>query len=305
MTAELPQPIDQFDIALDDGAAAVVRRHGNPDAPVRLFMSHGNGFAIDGYAAFWAPLGERFDLIAFDFRNHGRNAPSDPANHHYGQFARDLATIHGAVTGLLGAKRNVGVFHSMSGRTAMKDAVETGWRWDALVLFDPPNFPPPGHPLYDKAKGFEMLLANWAAARRDRFADPAELAAEYARTRAHRSWVEGAHLAMARAVLRRDAAAGDWALVCPRELESDVYRQNIPLNLWPPASAYGGPVALIASDPGLEGAMVPALANHELGTRHGYDYTSIPGTGHLLQIQKPAECRAAMTAFLERCGLPV
>jgi pimeloyl-ACP methyl ester carboxylesterase len=304
MTFEVPQPAAEFELAMDDGATTVVRRHGDPGRPVRLFLSHGNGFAIDGYAPFWAPLGERFDLIVFDFRNHGRNPRSDPANHHYRQMARDLATIHAAVTHRLNAKPSVGVFHSMSARAAMKDAVENGWRWDALALFDPPNFPPPGHPLYEKAEAFELLLANWAAGRRDRFADPSELAAEYARSRAHRSWVEGAHLAMARAVLRRDESKGDWTLACPRELESDVYRQNIPLNLWPAASAFGGPVALIASDPAAEGALVPAHANHELGTQYGYDYAVVPGTGHMLQIQKPAECRAALTAFLRRCGLP-
>ena len=43
----------------------------------------------------------------------------------------------------------------MSGRTAMKHAVEIGWRWDALVLFDPPNVPPTGHPLYKAMEVFE------------------------------------------------------------------------------------------------------------------------------------------------------
>jgi pimeloyl-ACP methyl ester carboxylesterase len=32
-------------------------------------------------------------------------------------------------------------------------------------------------------------------------------------------------------------------------------------------------------------------------------YEAIPGTGHMLQIQKPEECRRAMLSFLEEHGL--
>jgi hypothetical protein len=55
---------------MGDGAVIRVRRHGRP-AGIRLFLSNTNGFAIDGYYPFWGPLAERFDLIAFDFRNRG------------------------------------------------------------------------------------------------------------------------------------------------------------------------------------------------------------------------------------------
>jgi hypothetical protein len=39
----------------------------------------------------------------------------------------------------LGERPTAGLFHSMSAWTAMKHALEIGWRWDALVLFDPPQ----------------------------------------------------------------------------------------------------------------------------------------------------------------------
>ena len=38
----------------------------------------------------WGPLAEDFDVVVFDFRNHGRNPRSDPANHHYAQMAREM-----------------------------------------------------------------------------------------------------------------------------------------------------------------------------------------------------------------------
>ncbi len=303
MKLEVPEPRDVFDLAMDDGAVFQMRSYGVADADVRLFISHGNGFAADGYVPFWEPLTDRFELIVFDFRNHGRNARSDPANHHYGQMARDVGTVYREVTGKLGPKTSVGVFHSMSSRAAMKHAVEIEWRWDALILFDPPNVPPPGHRVFDLMDTFEHRLADWALARPDRFADPADLATDYRATRAHASWVEGAHELMARAVLFEDEASGDWRLKCPRELESSIYLAAMTMNLWPPSDTYGGPVKLIAADPEAKGAPGPAFANRALAEDFGYAYEAIPGTGHLLQIQEPEACRRSMLEFLADNGV--
>jgi pimeloyl-ACP methyl ester carboxylesterase len=108
---------------------------------------------------------------------------------------------------------------------------------------------------------------------------------------------------MARSVLRRPEAGDGWELCCPRELEASIYLQAMTMNLWPPADAYGGPVKVIAADPDAPGAPAPAFANRALAEDFGYEYEAIPGTGHLLQIQKPAECRRAMLAFLEKLGV--
>ncbi len=304
MKLEVPEPRDVFDLVMDDGAVFHIRRYGDAAAKLRMFLSHGNGFAADGYAPFWQPLADDFELIVFDFRNHGRNARSDPANHHYDQMARDVGTVFREATGKLDRKKSVGVFHSMSSRAAMKHAVEIEWLWDALILFDPPNVPPPGHRMYDLMDTFEHRLADWALSRADRFADPAGLAADYQATRAHASWVEGAHDLMARAVLFHDEAGGEWRLKCPRELESSIYLAAMTMNLWPPCDAYGGPVKLIAADPEAKGAPGPAFANRALAEDFGYVDEAIPGTGHLLQIQKPEACRQSMLTFLAENGIP-
>ncbi len=303
MTLAVPEPRDVFDLAMDDGAVFQIRRYGDADAKIRMFLSHGNGFAVDGYAPFWERLADDFELIAFDFRNHGRNARSDPANHRYDQMARDVGRVFHQVTEKLGRKTSVGVFHSMSARAAMKHAVEIEGVWDALILFDPPNVPPPGHRVHALMDTFEHRLAAWALARPDRFADPAGLAADYQATRAHASWVEGAHELMARAVLFHDEARGEWRLKCPRELESSIYLAAMTMNLWPPCDAHGAPVKLIAADPEAKGAPAPAFANRALAEDFGYAYQAIAGTGHLLQIQEPEECRRSMLAFLAETGV--
>jgi pimeloyl-ACP methyl ester carboxylesterase len=291
-----------FDLTMGDGAVVRARRY-RRDGAARLFLSHGNGFAIDGYYPFWGELGERFELIVFDARNHGQNPPaaSGRDGHTYAQMALDLQLILRAITETFGPRPSVGVFHSMTARAAMKQAIEVGFPWAALILFDPPNVPPPGHPTHRAMDVFERRLADWALGRPERFADPSELANQYAETRAHANWVPGAHELMARAVLRPD---GDqWVLSCPRELEASIYLQAMTLNLWPAASACGGPVKLIAADPEAPRAPAPAFANRALAEEGGYAYEAIPGTGHLLQIQRPDACRRAMLTFLDGLGV--
>lgn len=303
MKIEVPEPRDVFELAMDDGAVTQMRHYGRRDADVRMFVSHGNGFAVDGYVPFWEPLADRYELVVFDFRNHGRNERSDPANHHYHQMARDVETVYRGVTAKLGEKTSVGVFHSMSARASMKHAVEIGWVWDALILFDPPNVPPPGHRTYELMDKFEHRLADWANSRPDRFDSPADLAADYQATRGHATWVEGAHELMARAVLFEDGETGDWRLKCPRELEASIYLAAMTMNLWPSHEDFGGPVKLIAADPEAKGAPGPAYANRALAEDFGYPYEAVAGTGHLLQIQKPEECRRSMLSFLAENGV--
>jgi pimeloyl-ACP methyl ester carboxylesterase len=301
MAGSLTPPQDVFALTMDDGAVIQIRRGGNP-AGTRLFLSNGNGFAIDGYRVFWEPLLADFDLILFDMRNHGRNRPSGADGHTYLQMARDLGTILRGVSERLGQRPSVGVFHSMSARAAMKHAVQMEWVWDALVLFDPPNVPLRGHPHYEAMRNFESKLAEWAVGRQDLFASPEELRAYWAANRAQRNWTDQGRSDMASAVLRPDGQ-GAYTLSCRRELEALIYLAALSMDLWPPASAYGGPVKLIGADPEMGGAPPIGAANEALAREGGYEYEFVSGTGHLLQIERPDACREAMLRFLRELGL--
>jgi pimeloyl-ACP methyl ester carboxylesterase len=302
MTFEIPAPSLTFDAALDDGAKIVLRRHGFAGGP-RLLISHGNGFATDAYFPFWRQLLQRFDLVVFDFRNHGRNEPAVPPHHTYEQLSLDLERVMTAARSRLGGKPTVGLFHSMSGRTAMKHAIEIGWRWDALILFDPPNVPPPDHPYYAAMAAFEKRLTAWARRRRRAFATIDELTQEYRQSRATARWVEGAHQLMAQSVLRRSPEGDGYQLVCDPDNEAAIYAEAMTLNLWPPAHAFGGPVKLIGCDPDLSEGGATGPANQALASEGGYDYSFVAGAGHLLQIEKPEECVQLTLAFLARFGL--
>ncbi len=302
MHLEIPTPHLTFEVPLEDGARIRVRRHGNADG-VRMFISHGNGYAINGYLPYWQPFLERFDVVIFDFRNHGENVPVTPANHTYEQLSRDLEKVYQDVTAKLGNRKSVGIFHSMSSRTAMKHALEVGFRWNALVLFDPPNVPPPSHPLYPAMEAFEARLVDFAQRRRTHFASIDELAADYAKSRVGQNWAPGVHELMARSVLRKNPAGDGFVLVCDPANEIGIYEQALSLNLWPRATDFGGPVKLIGADPTIKGAATSARANQALGTENGYDYCFVPGTGHLLQVEKPDECARQTLEFLEAHAL--
>jgi pimeloyl-ACP methyl ester carboxylesterase len=297
----MSQPIELFHATMTDGARILIRRGGNPNG-VRLFLSHGNGFAIDGYRVFWEPLLQQFDVILFDMRNHGRNEPAGADGHNYLQFAKDIGSVFHVVDRRLGHRPSVGVFHSMSGRSAMKHAVQMEWVWDALVLFDPPDVPPPGHEQYESMRTFELRLMEWALQRQDRFASPAELQQSFDSNRAQSRWQVQARADMANAILR-PGGEGSYFLSCRRELEASIYLAALTLDLWPRVSEYAGPVKLIGADPGLKYAPATAAANRALAADGGYEFEFVPDTGHLLQIERPDACRDVVVSFLQKHSL--
>ena len=143
MTFIVPPPIATLDLTMSDGAAIRVRRHGNVEGP-RIVLSHGNGFATDAYYPFWRYLLPDFDVIIFDQRNHGQN-PFHPSGHTQTQMADDMETILRAVETKFGKRTTIGAFHSLSATVSLLHAARFGYRWDALILFDPPLAPPAGH----------------------------------------------------------------------------------------------------------------------------------------------------------------
>ena len=298
---EIPTPNTTIDLTMEDGAIIRVRQHGNAAGP-RLVLAHGNGFAIDAYFPFWRLLCDRFEVVLYDQRNHGHNPRHDVAHHDVAYFVKDMETVFHGVQDAFGRKPTAGAFHSISAVTAVWHALEVGWRWDALVLFDPPLVPSAGHPLHKIANGFELMLAHWSKERQERYADPAELSGQYAKTKRLSYMVPGAQDLMARSILRREAETGEWVLCCPPAGESQVYTTNAWLDLCPRLGELEGPVKFIASDPDDENACAPAFVNQALHAEFGHPYEAVPGSTHMLQMDKPAECAAIVTAFLDEVG---
>jgi pimeloyl-ACP methyl ester carboxylesterase len=282
-----------------DGAEFLLRRLGNPHGS-RLVLSHGNGFAIDAYEPFWSLLAADFELVLYDQRNHGRNPPSDTANHDLPNFVEDMETIFHGIQTRFGLKPSVGVFHSISAVTSIWHGLTYGRRWDALVLFDPPLIPPPGHRAHEVARRFELMLVDWAKQRRNVFDDPAEQAEAFARSSSLRRWVPGAYELMARSILRRDPADGKWHLRCPREAESQVYKTNSETHISDRFPELPMPVKTICADPDQPDALAPAKVWQALHEDYDHEYDAIADTSHLLMIERPEACARSLRAFLDK-----
>lgn len=303
MALIVPTPNESFDLTMADGAPIRVRRHGNRKGP-RLVLCHGNGFAIDAYAPFWSLLTDRFDIVVYDQRNHGQNPRFRLEAHDVPSFVSDMEEIFHAIRKRLGSKPTVGVFHSISAVTSIWHALQYGKRWDALILFDPALIPGPGLPEHDVARTFELGLAAWSKSRPNRFSNPAELAARFAKSYSLRRWLPGAHELMARSVLRRDETGG-WSLCCPPECESRVYTTNSTLHLTHRLNELPLPMKLICGDPDQSDAQAPAKVGRSLHALYGCPYEAIPDTSHMLLIEKPTECARSLLASLAEFQQPV
>src|SRR5258708_4498879 len=291
----LPEPLRTAEASMDDGAIIRVRQHGNPAGP-RLALSHGNGLAIDGYYPFWSLLRDRYELILFDFRNHGQNPTHTFEHHNWPRFTLDMEQVFATIQEHFGKKQTVGVFHSLSAVTATMQTQRFGVRWDPLVLFDPPYYPPERHRLNLLQYENEEEIAMRAARRTPAYADPMELAASFRRWL--RGWAPDAYDLMARATLRHDPATNQWLLACPREFEAHVFRSNRDTSTWTGLATMLVAVKLICGDPDAEEASPPARLGQAIAAESGVLYEAIPGTSHFLQIERPRECIAAMESFL-------
>jgi pimeloyl-ACP methyl ester carboxylesterase len=296
-----PLPHRTLELRMEDGATIFVRQHGQADHP-RLVLSHGNGLAIDAYLPFWGPLCDRYEVIVFDFRQHGRN-PSNPVwAHDWPIFTRDMEQVWQGINREFGSRPAAGVFHSMSAVATILHTLEYGRRWDLLALFDPPLTARAGHPLAARNTAAKGELSARSRRRRERYDSPEEFARQLASIPIFRRWVPEAYGLMARATLRPDGPSGGWTLACPRELEARIFESTADPTIWPRMANLPVPVELIGADPDVEDAGPPALIARAIAMELPIEYEAIPDTSHFLQMERPRECVRVTEEFLLRHG---
>ena len=291
----IPEPLSLCEVELDDETITVARRHGNPDADLRLVLSHGNGLAIDLYYPFWSLLADDFDLIAFDLRNHGWNRVGDRRNHNIPVLMHDHDLVLDAIEREYGAKRTVGVFHSLSTLVAILAFSDA---YSGLVLFDPPLCKPIGA-LKELDEAAERAAAitrrrGYRFRTEEEFSDLLSYLPGFVRV------VPGVRELMAATTLRRAADGQGYELRCPREYEAqimDYVRSFAPLL---DLSLLTCPTKVVGADPTLEYAYLPTF---DLSHMLTVDYDFLPDATHFLQLEKPAECAAVLREFLETNGL--
>lgn len=291
---QVPEPRAVHEVVTADGYPIALRRYGNPDGP-RVVMSRGNCFAMDAYWPFWSRFADDFDVFVHDVRSHGWNPVGDPDMQTIPTLAQDFDAVSGAIDRRFGARRKVGVFHSLAALTALH--AQATHEYAALVLFDPP-MQLPGKAM----SALEKLGAGMAAAarkRRDRFATPAEYAGllsekpAFARLGADRLEL------FARTTLRPAADGDGYELGCPREHEARLWDSLYPFARTVDFAAIACPVKVIGSDPTVPNSFLPSMHMSELLL---FDYDFVPLTTHLMQLEEPDACADLALEYLESQG---
>ncbi|WP_419948011.1 alpha/beta fold hydrolase [Candidatus Palauibacter sp.] len=294
----LPEPLETAEVEATAGARIILRRHGNPAGP-RLVLSHANGLATDLYYPFWRLLGAHFDLILYDLRSHGWNPRSQLRHQNIAVFAADHELVRRGIENAFGAKPAVGVFHLVSALAALHQD-PPGHGFEALVLFDPPLYPPSGDPYV--ARPLWRRLRTQARFRRDHFSTREEFAEHIRRLWMFELVVPGIP-ELASQTLLRSSANGEgrvgYELRCPRLWEAHALEYAFAYCLEPERSRFACPVKVIAGDPTLAFSFMPSADVEGLA---GFEYDFIPHTTHFFPLEEPTECAATLIAFLRKQG---
>ena len=290
---EIPEPLSTTDVRVDDDTVITLRRHGNP-AGRRLILSHGNGLAIDLYYPFWSLLADDFDLIIYDLRNHGWNSVSPLQEHNVPTFVRDHDLILEAIDHHYGKKPKIGVFHSLSALTTLLSPTK-GSEFSAYVLFDPPLCKRGAS--YEEFDAASERVAAMTRRRAYRFQTREEFAEVLAYIPTFQGTVPGVFDLVARTTLRQCESGEGYELRCPREYEAQVVEFTAPYAVLVDFATFHCPIKVIGADPTLPYSYLPTLDLSHILT---VDYDFLPEATHLLQLERPADCVAALREFIEQ-----
>ncbi len=303
MTVERPEkswniqaPLAMLEVATAGGTPIIVRRHGNPDGP-RLFLSHGNGLAVDMYYPFWSLLCDQFDLIVYDIRNHGWNPVTDLEMHNIAVFVDDGEKVFDAVSQRFGPKSTIGVFHSLSALIALIQAANTG-EFSALFLLDPP-IAKPGVSEQDLESIGDRLAAmtrirQYTFDSREQFLEILDYVPLYS------GFVPGAKELASKALLRPSTSGTGYELRCPPEYEAQVLDYVIAWSAAVDFEEIHCPTKVIGADPTIRSAFLPSL---DLAEIVQIDYDFVPDAAHLVQLERPKECAEFLREFIETSGV--
>jgi pimeloyl-ACP methyl ester carboxylesterase len=300
----LPEADAVFTVPMPDGAALpVYGLTGPPQAPVLLF-GHANGMAAGSYGPWLRRLAERAQIFAFDARGHGGATwPAGPLETVFAidRMADDLAQLTRAVAARAGVARIAYAGHSLGGIAALRLLACAGDPgWSAVVIFEPPVFPPPGTSAHDEAVPKQIRLVVGTLKRRVNWPDPQALA-ERLRGRGMFARFDAAMLAAHCRATLRPAPEGGYTLCCPPEIESFIFRSHWEADTWARLSAIARPVELVGGDPGVPdndwvSSALPEIAAALPQAR----LTQVKGAGHLLIAEEPELCARLVW---ERMGL--
>jgi esterase len=238
-----------------------------------LLILHGLFGSLENWGAQVKRLGEQFDVIATDLRNHGRS-PHD-ARMDYTAMADDLIELmdnlqleHVCLMG-----------HSMGGKAAMQLAMDHPHRVARLIVVDiaPVEYPPHHDAVFD---GLNSIDLGSLKSRRD--AD--NLLSRYVECEATRAF-------LLKNLYRDETGRFAWRMNLPV-----LQQQYAHISAAPEGTPYPGPVLFIKG-----GASGYIRAEHQSAILSRFPSASfkiIEGAGHLPHVEKPAAFTRLVEKFL-------
>lgn len=250
-----------------DGVSLHLRRGGNPSGST-VVCAH--GFSDDGNC--WSRLadriGDRYDLVAVDARNHGR---SDRGSADWDTLAADLA----GVVERLDVDRPTLLGHSLGATTVALVAASRPELVGRVVLEDPP-WRPEQAPLDD-----EQLagVRAWVASLEGKTVDELRALGR----EQHPAWPEEEFDSWAPAKLGLGPRSVDH--LAPVDWRSVVPEITVP-------------VLLVLGDPDLGAIAPPSVAAEVTALHDDVTVVTIDGAGHNVRRERLGEYVEALTGFL-------
>jgi len=250
-----------------------------------LVFAHATGMCARLYLEMLAPLGDRFHVVAFDARGHGRTELSAVPGEvpiDWRLYRDDLRSLIAALGG--GPVRLAG--HSFGATSAFEAAVETPGLATSVVLIDPPFIP------FDHAAGYRAMrdagreppniMADRAERRRGHFNSRATARAAYHNRGVFAGWSETALDAYLDGGLLADAEGVH--LACAPAWEATSFR-GATTSFEASMQACAIPFTMLCAS---EGSTVSAEDEAAIRAFHpGAHIERFPHTGHFLPVTHP------------------
>lgn len=294
---EMSPVLDEVKAQMADGAVIHIRRMSSHPTR-RLFMSHGNGLAIDGFRTFWTHLLPDAEVVVFDFRNHGRNSTAPRlSENNWVRFVKDFDEVLHLIESQFGRKQTFGAFHSMSALTSLLHASNLPHPWKGLVLFEPPAVPPEGRPERKQTLDLHDDLSIRTRKRRTQFESPEQLSRSFSRLLMFQRMGDAARLQLAAATLRQQSD-GTFVLACPPDFEADTFKIGDMAPHWHGFARINCPVHIVSSSPDDSDMPVVSSISRLLAADFGFRHTELSDCGHLVMLDKPELCAGLVRGFI-------
>lgn len=281
--------------AADGVGIALHRLEAAPAARPPLLWGHANGYAAACYAPLLNDLARDFDVWAWDARGQGASGAASETS--LEAMAGDAALALAAVAEATGGVPHVAT-HSFAGIAVLWQALHRGAAWRSGTFFEPPLVMPAG--LAEGQAQHEARVAGTLRRRAD-WPGPDALAERLAGSPAFAFVTPEALAIHARAILR-PGGDGQTLRRAPA-MEAAVYRAVWTTAPFEALHPLGRPVAFIGSDGSALAPPSPSrLAQPAAAVACGGSYAMVPGSSHLVALERPAACAALVRATAARGG---